>query len=215
MNDSISGRRHNAISGLVVVAALSLGLIVGVASAAARAVKPARRAPGGANVHHRVHRHRYGSGTVTSTSWGASTASRSISTRSPTPRNEGQHLQLRWSRAVDLGARPHRQIRRRGPRLPDPRRLCCRLHPGGDPDAVARGERFRRHVLRRARRALRQPHRQCVVQSQQHDLQARRQQRPQHAARWLSGLEHQGLEREHVDRPRRSQPDADSQLPGG
>ncbi|HEX3615827.1 MAG TPA: aldose epimerase family protein [Solirubrobacteraceae bacterium] len=71
MNHDSSGKRvHATIVGLV-AAALSFGLIVGVAPAAAHANKHKARGHGGANVHRGVRRHRYADGGVTSASWGS------------------------------------------------------------------------------------------------------------------------------------------------
>jgi aldose 1-epimerase len=70
-HDSSAKRLRVSISGLIAVTAMSLGLMVGVASAATHGRTQAHRGRGGANVHRSVHRHRYAHGGVSSAPWGS------------------------------------------------------------------------------------------------------------------------------------------------
>ena len=69
-----------------------------------------------------------------------------------------------------------------------------------------------RHLLRGDHRPIRKPDRQRLVQPQQHDVSARREQRHEHAPRRVSRLEHSGLDAYRLGGPscRRAQLDGHS-----
>ena len=93
------------------------------------------------------------------------TARPSTCTRCRNRRDEGQDLELRRHRAVDLGARPQGPPGQRRARLPAdagrPQPVRDRLHQPA-------GGRLGRHVLRRDHRPLRQPDRQPSVHARRH-----------------------------------------------